>query len=573
LLGRQFLAWLGLADEKQKANDFGRTTMSKSNPFHDNRENGGGDCHSDTEECHSTMTTASTTTTTTMDISLDRSHFSSETTSLIFHSDANGATSNRQTTQEDTLCSYGTATTATDSMSSWNTQEQTRPSPKPKHAGFAFYSSDRRHTFHKQQCLASTSLLHVNHRIRDVVVSLTHWPFRRNCIMSSSSQIDCCEEKTIKSLDKKHKHNNNPTKYNDLLKDQSKVHVSVNSWKVATLVSVLVVLVAYCWNAIKPYNRLTRFSLPADLLPEWEWDRNVYFPAASPQEDGAAAIQNTNKRLSLIAAVTPEKPLKRLTDVSSRVNRAYARQWQMDYTEYSAGFQLHNEKACFSKAYVLKTIVEMDQKQQQQYESSHSDGSSAPQLLWPTPTRVRYDAIVLLPSDAIILDLDQNVVESMLPRDKLAAISGWDQTIDKLPSNSGVVLVNLHHEFAGPVAALWWEKSQNPSQSCGADNGLNLLIDAIAELFAETTGSGSGINDHSDGEDEPKQQHWTDLIEPIREHSNGVLGDQSIKVIPGLVPGDRIDFLSRNLDACSQTLQQTTDSVCYRFYPRCEVVP
>ena len=402
------------------------------------------------------------------------------------------------------------------------------------------------------------------------------------------------------------------------------------SWKVTTFIStILVVLVACYWSGFRngsagnshstnhssgstrEYYGIKSGIPGSDLLPKWEWDRNVYLPPPFPatgasqqqqqpeEEISKSGVHDSivtnsshnvknHRRLALIAAITPDKSLRRLTEMSSRVNRAYARQWQMDYTEFSAGFRFHNEKSCFDKSYVLKTIIEematgsTTVNAHDHYASSSRLDSSS--TLYDdnfevdeeeSPPRVPYDAIVLLPSDAIILDLDQNIVDTLLPPQKLAAISGWNQIGDdnKLPSNAGVVMINLRHELAKPVAELWWKFSQHRSISCGDDTGLNLLLEAVAHVFSESTDANSTA-EHLDRQQQ-QQQHdqWTDLIADIHERSNGVLGDQSIKVIPGLVPGDRTDFLSHNMAECGEMLQQTTASVCYRFYPRCEVVP
>mmetsp|Transcript_27048 Transcript_27048/g.64622 ORF Transcript_27048/g.64622 Transcript_27048/m.64622 type:complete len:710 (-) Transcript_27048:262-2391(-) len=412
--------------------------------------------------------------------------------------------------------------------------------------------------------------------------------------------------------------------------------IHTQSWKVTTtFVSTILVVVVACYlsgfrnGSIRNDNSTNNSSgntreyygiksgIPgSDLLPEWEWDRNVYLPppvvpatATASQQQHQEEISNTGgddstvtnssnnmnnqRRLALIAAITPDKSLRRLTEMSSRVNRAYARQWQMDYTEYSAGFRFHNDKSCFDKSYVLKTIVEEMTTRSKTVKAHDHDGASSLSVLdsslssssleeeeeKESPPKVPYDAIVLLPSDAIILDLDQNIVDTLLPPQKLAAISGWNQIDDddddnKLSSNAGVVMINLRHELAKPVAELWWKMSQRRSVSCGDDTGLNLLLDAVAEVFSESTYDISTPKQKQQQQYQQQQDgQWTDLIATIHERSNGVLGDQSMKVIPGLVPGDRTDFLSHNIAECSETLQQTTASVCYRFYPRCEVVP
>lgn len=252
----------------------------------------------------------------------------------------------------------------------------------------------------------------------------------------------------------------------------------------------------------------------------------------------------------------------------------------MDYTDYYAtaaakGFLSSSRhtttaKSCFDKAFVLKTMVEtttmMTQEEEDEDDATNDNNSSFPSShsVWssrlPPPPQVPYDILVLLPSDAIILDLDQNIVDTLLPREKLVAVSGWNQTTQEMTSSSGVVLVNLKHKLASSVAELWWEHSRDPAVLCGATNGLDLLVSVISNLLMS--------EDHG-----MEPEGLGVVIESIREHSNGALGDQSIKVLPEKVPGNRMEYLLNHLDESSETLQQTAASVCYRFYPKCEVVP
>jgi hypothetical protein len=320
---------------------------------------------------------------------------------------------------------------------------------------------------------------------------------------------------------------------------------TIISWKAVSLISVAIAIISIlggrsCYSYMKEYK-----------TPEWEWDRNVYIPTTSV---GANTYNTSSSPLllqtgvSLIAQMAPDKAMKRLTDISSRPNRAYARQWKMDYVKYSAGRRIYSTKSCFDNANILQTIAEKqldDAREQQQ-----------PPSLWPHSPRVQYDSIMLLPSDAIIMNLDQNIVEQMLPQEKLVAISGWVDSKENLVASSGVVAFNLRHKYAAIVANLWWEMTQNSLVTCGATNGVSTLIQAIAIV----------LDDSSESLD--------DLIEPMKEHISGALGEQRpIKCLPSSVPGSRIEILTNSIQESLETLQQTADSVCYRFYPKCEVVP
>jgi hypothetical protein len=313
-------------------------------------------------------------------------------------------------------------------------------------------------------------------------------------------------------------------------------HAATASWRFATVLSVVVAIIAAF--RLKPVYRFYE-----DRMPEWSWDRNVYISRDAYSNSGMAD-ESSGLRISLIAQVTEDLAMKQFSKVSSRPNRAYARQWHMDYTEYYAGRVSYSSKSCFDKTFVLQTLV---QKQ--------LDESKDPPPLWPHAPSVRYDAIVLLPSDAIITDMDDDIVSALLPRNKLAAIAGWTNSREKLGSNTGIILFNLAHEYAAKTADMWWATSQEIFQTCGADNGIATLIDAIASVMDVHAG-----------------ETLEDLIQPMSEYPNGTVGNHVIKCLPSSVPGARSELFLSNQQQHVETIHQTADSVCYRFYPKCEVV-
>jgi hypothetical protein len=319
--------------------------------------------------------------------------------------------------------------------------------------------------------------------------------------------------------------------------------IATISWKVVSLISIAIAVVSIL------RGRPCHSCIEDRKMQEWEWDRNVYIPTTSVSADAynrSTSPQLPQMEVTLIAQVAADKAMKRLSDISSRPNRAYARQWKIDYVKYSAGRRTYSTKSCFDNAYVLQAVAEKQ------------EGDAREQLppLWPHAPRVHYDSIVLLPPDAIIMDLDQNIVELILPQEKLVAISGWVGSKQILDASSGLVAFNLGHKYAAAVASLWWEMTQDHQVTCGATNGVSTLIQAISIV----------LDDASESLD--------DLIEPMEEQASGALGEQRpIKCLPSSVPGSRIEILTNSLQESTETLQQTADSVCYRFYPKCEVVP
>jgi hypothetical protein len=213
----------------------------------------------------------------------------------------------------------------------------------------------------------------------------------------------------------------------------------------------------------------------------------------------------------------------------------------MDYTRYYAGRSAHSTKSCFDKVFVLNAIMEKQTKE-----------ASEPPPLWPHPPRVTYDSILLLPPDSILTALDENLLDIMLPNDKLVAIAGWNDD-KELNSNSGVIVFNLQHRHADAVTKLWWEMALPMEVTCGANNDLGMLVTAIASVM-------------------DPNENLEDLIQPLGETSDGFVGKRLIKCIPPSVPGSRSALLSTHVQESRETLQQTGDAVCYRFYPKCEVL-
>jgi hypothetical protein len=295
------------------------------------------------------------------------------------------------------------------------------------------------------------------------------------------------------------------------------------TWKAIILVSLTFALFACTYQVRYPY-----------MAPEWRWDHNVYI---TRNED----VQLPHTRIALLAQVVSSQPLRELTEISSRPNRAYARQWGMDYAQFDAGRPTYNSKACFDKVFVLNTVLDNQNRE-----------PIDPLPLWPHAAQVRYDSIMLLPPDAIITELDKNnLFDLMLPKHKLVAIAGWNTK--ELNSNSNILLFNLQHKYADIVAKLWRESILPAQITCGANNDLGMLITAIAETM------------------EPDED-LDDLIEPLAATRSGYVGDDLIKCIAPSVPGSRTAILMNNLPESRASVQETADAVCYRFYPKCEVL-
>ncbi|KAL3940585.1 MAG: hypothetical protein SGBAC_004915 [Bacillariaceae sp.] len=295
------------------------------------------------------------------------------------------------------------------------------------------------------------------------------------------------------------------------------------AWTTLVVISIGIAIVAYFHgNATDTIN------------PSWHFDYNVYINNS---------IQRS-PRVALIAQVASSRPLENFSLISSRPNRAYAKFWGQDYVRYNAGRGHVYQRSCFDKVHVLNEVLSQ--------QLMEDDETSTIQRWNKRPYEVKYDSIIIMPPDSIIIELDTDIFESMFPSDKLVAISGWDDS-RMIDSHSGIVMFNLNHRYASAVAKLWRELILPMGETCGANNDLEILITAVYTVM--------------DGSEDIQ-----DLIEPLKETRSGYTADHLIKSLVPSVPGYRAKHLERTLVQSKSDLQQTVASVCYRFYPKCEVL-
>ena len=311
-------------------------------------------------------------------------------------------------------------------------------------------------------------------------------------------------------------------------------------WKALYVVLVLAVLMAFYHGRSEENLGVHRRHYAA---PKSQWDHNIY----ETPSDGAF----------LVAQLDGYSGLGTLTDISSRPNRAYCRQNKIDYVRYTRGGRSpYIQKSCFDQVILLNVILDKQLR-------DSKDGPFLPSL-FSLPPRIDYDTVALLPPDSIVMNLDSNMFD-LLPKHKLVAIAGWNKHYAKsfaqgdgqFASQTGVLFFNLRHKHANAVAKLWWDWVESPAVSCGAGNDLTLLVDAISAVL-------------EDGED------LSSVIASLEESDHGFVGrsaqEDVIQGIPPSTPTSRAQFLLNNLADNTVKLQTTADSVCYRYYPQCEVL-
>ena len=295
---------------------------------------------------------------------------------------------------------------------------------------------------------------------------------------------------------------------------------------------------------------------------QWRWDHNAYDPrraaatvihppgdpttfqqtvvAVPASSSSSEDFDSRSKTRNLLLLQTAgSATLEKLVEVSGRPNRAYARQWGRDYVEVFRPSSSLLSRTCFDKAIAFQTIMEKQNNHILSFQ------------------HVPYDVLALLPTDAIVLDLDYDLLH-LMPDDKLVSISGWhrrDSLDNTLSSGAEILFFNLRHRYAAAVSQLWWDMVRPRDVTCGAGNDLEFLLQAIESVIEP-------------GED------VASLIVGLNETDRGFVGldVRAIKSIPPTAPSSKDVMLLSNVVETRATLQTTADAVCYRYYPKCEVL-
>jgi hypothetical protein len=268
----------------------------------------------------------------------------------------------------------------------------------------------------------------------------------------------------------------------------------------------------------------------------------LQFLSLSPSE------RNNKQRNLLLVQVAGNTLRNELVDITSRPNRAYAHQWRRDYVRYSSNNGLVKtsklDRTCVDQVAVMNTILEKQRRE--------SEGWRVPQLQQRV---VSYDVIALLPADAVIRDLDYDLLD-LLPDDKLVALAGWKREDPWAVSGSriNVVFFNLGHRYADRVVKAWSDAVKSKRVTCGAGLEVSILLDAIQSVLES-------------------DEELSSMIHPLGQTDQGFVGDGSNEfAIKGLAPSSRAVVSMSSLPDTAASLQTTADSVCYRYYPKCEVL-
>lgn len=337
--------------------------------------------------------------------------------------------------------------------------------------------------------------------------------------------------------------------------------------------------------------------------PELFWDHNVYYAprsaATSTRRYHSVVLTNTGShdmelastpvgRNLLIAQVvggsyrsstqsallgadsSPRQLLAQFADITSRPNRAYARQWGRNYVRFRS-----RPNEGLGLASFLKDTLERQQDVHQQLERSF----------------LPYDAVALIPPGAILMDLDYDLLE-LIPADKLLSITGWEgysPNDDGAEVRNEVIFFNLRHRLADQVIRRWWDELESAHQQLNAANDVgngdatSLLIRIIESvvdegenlfsvLFQLEEADGGFVLEAPYSDTGNATSHHTMASVPycIKRFSKATAETSSLLASSSPLPTSVL--LLSDPEVTRATLQTTADAVCYRYYPKCEIM-
>lgn len=261
-----------------------------------------------------------------------------------------------------------------------------------------------------------------------------------------------------------------------------------NRWKTWTILAGIVLILILLYTCIVDQQKKSKPLIQADsFLFDEQWDYNHDHDHDHDPSETNTHVENHRHLLVVQLATTATHALSRIT---SRPNRAYARQWGLDfYLTYD----------CHCPAQLLLDFYQMQRFQGEE---------ETLQVLVPV-----YDAVLILSPESIITNMDFDIL-TLLPQDMLATIT---------TNGEQLRLINLRHDMFPTLVKLWLESS------CHDAPPLVEMVESVVSTQSEYV----TIHPSMAGFLEPKLVRFSDR---------------------------------------PTTLQTTADSVCYRYYPRCDVL-
>jgi len=304
-------------------------------------------------------------------------------------------------------------------------------------------------------------------------------------------------------------------------------------WYRVALLAFMVIFMSLYWAYI---TVSTNGSLGA---PSRTWYHYYYVPKSK-------SVADANRNL-VIVQTGLVVPFASIVDITSRPNRAYAKHWGLDYLKYTADHH-STVSLCYDRALLLHEFVRQHERQQEEQ-----------RLQTQSKAQRVYDMILFLPGDSIITDCEFDLT-TLLPEDKLVGIatraSDDNHLKDERQSDSRIFMWNLNHKDSRVALNFLLDLINDDSVSCQDENDLVSLLAVIKTQFR---GSNPGdISPH---------------VEYLQETSKGFVAPRLINFDSSMWPSSKSVKSGNDLVFQVEASRETVaDSVCYRYYPRCEVI-
>ena len=253
--------------------------------------------------------------------------------------------------------------------------------------------------------------------------------------------------------------------------------------------------------------------------PQRTWDRNIYYPHGLSRDE--SQINQQNPKLLIVQHAASPRTAK-IVDVTSRINRAYARHIEADYVRVDGPMAFCD---------TLTDVISM---------KVASEGG------W-----LQYDAILAMDPDAVFVEFDTNVLLDMFVPNghSLVGIAGNITDIDQ--HGSGVMFFNTRHQESSTVLKLWRDDCVKGRDRTFGD--IAILFDLLRKAY---------------------NQELSNMVQQLQPPQVDYFSGSEIKFFRK--PSEyeqmsRLQWLESDSEDVLVVLEQLIDSVCFKSYPKCEL--
>jgi hypothetical protein len=257
----------------------------------------------------------------------------------------------------------------------------------------------------------------------------------------------------------------------------------------------------------------------SDVVPHWEWHRYSDFIA----EDNVTRIKEATPRYLIVQIVTAED--RCIIDITSKVNRAYAKKWKVDHVKITSFDAANDEYGTIrSKEYIdiIRGIIKIGQRHTASATSSATKSATNKLLQRP------YDMVWIFHNPSMMpVDFEKSIFEN----NDFLVTSIAQHLADNNEQDliTGALLWNLTHPYISKLLDSWERIGSLQEALSGRSQRplLNRILDDTNTMY------------HSPGE------------------SIGITAEQT-----------NFEGHTKNMIK----LQSVADLVCFRYFPACDVL-